>query len=299
MRKVLRQIDDLLRGKYTRPEDLAAGEIRVSPRLLVGAGLLLGAVYGAFMGLYGVLRPENASYLQLVATVFKVPLLFLLTLVVTVPSLYVFSAIAGSRLDFDRTLRLLLASIAINLAVLASLGPITGFFTLSTESYPFMQVLNVIFFGVAGVIGIAFLRKALEGVFAAPGATAGAEAEPPSDESDVVEEPEEDAPEEEGDGAAGGKAEGAGGEDEGEWKEWSPPRAVHPAPRAPGTAPRRADAPRVVFRLWAIIFGVVGAQMGWILRPFIGTPEMPFTLFRQRESNFFEALFRALGNLFG
>lgn len=282
MRKVLSQIDALLRGRFTRPEDLAAGEIPVSPRLLVTAGLLLGAVYGAFMGLYGVLRPENASFLQLVATVIKVPLLFLLTLVVTVPSLYVFSAIAGSRLDFDRTLRLLLASIAINLAVLASLGPITGFFTLSTESYPFMQVLNVLFFAVGGLVGVAFLRKALEGVFASPGSSV----------RDAGEGDEEAPKPEEGESGdpAAGDAEAA---PEGEWTEWSPPR-VHTVVRRES----RPDGPRLVFRLWAIIFGVVGAQMGWILRPFIGTPEMPFTLFRQRESNFFEALFRALGQLF-
>jgi hypothetical protein len=50
--------------------------------------------------------------------------------------------------------------------------------------------------------------------------------------------------------------------------------------------------------VWTLIYGVVGAQMGWILRPFVGTPNLPFTLFRQRESNFFQAFFGALGDLF-
>ena len=48
--------------------------------------------------------------LQLVATSLKVPLLFLLTLVVTLPSLYVLSALARSRLSFLHTLRLLLGA---------------------------------------------------------------------------------------------------------------------------------------------------------------------------------------------
>ena len=47
-----------------------------------------------------------------------------------------------------------------------------------------------------------------------------------------------------------------------------------------------------------LLFGVVGAQMGWVLRPFLGNPNVPFTWFRERESNFFEAVFQALKSLF-
>jgi hypothetical protein len=39
--------------------------------------------------------------------------------------------------------------------------------------------------------------------------------------------------------------------------------------------------------------------MGWVLRPFIGDPNTPFTLFRERQSNFFEAVLRSLGDLLG
>ena len=59
----------------------------------------------------------------------------------------------------------------------------------------------------------------------------------------------------------------------------------------PGTARKTGHAKRI-FCIWMIIFGTVGAQMGWILRPFIGSPRLPIELFRERESNFFEALFR-------
>ena len=34
--------------------------------------------------------------------------------------------------------------------------------------------------------------------------------------------------------------------------------------------------------------------MGWILRPFIGDPRLPLTLFRDRQSNFFAAVLDAL-----
>jgi hypothetical protein len=43
---------------------------------------------------------------------------------------------------------------------------------------------------------------------------------------------------------------------------------------------------------------VVGAQMGWVLRPFIGNPSQPFEWFRARESNFFEAVLNAIRTLF-
>ncbi len=38
--------------------------------------------------------------------------------------------------------------------------------------------------------------------------------------------------------------------------------------------------------------------MGWVLRPFIGNPNMPFTWFRARESNFFMAVLQAISHLF-
>ena len=55
---------------------------------------------------------------------------------------------------------------------------------------------------------------------------------------------------------------------------------------------------RTIFRVWMIVFGLVGAQMGWVLRPFIGNPNLPFTWFRGRESNFFQAVFHTVLSLF-
>lgn len=54
---------------------------------------------------------------------------------------------------------------------------------------------------------------------------------------------------------------------------------------------------RLVFGCWVVVFAVVGAQMGWVLRPFIGSPAQAFTWFRVRDSNFFEAVLNALRTL--
>jgi 2-keto-3-deoxy-galactonokinase len=51
---------------------------------------------------------------------------------------------------------------------------------------------------------------------------------------------------------------------------------------------------KAIFRIWVIVFGLVGAQMGWVLRPFIGAPDQPFTLFREREGNFFQAVWEQI-----
>jgi len=265
---LLKTIDELLRGRLTRKEDLAAGRIDIPVATLVVAGLALGAAYGVFMGLYAPLRAENPSFLQLLVTAAKVPLLFLLTLVVTYPSLYVVSALFDSKLRHRETLRLLLIAMTANLALLASLGPVTGFFTLCTESYAFMIVLNVLFFGVSGIVGLAFLRKALSSVY---------ERFTPPAEPVPMPVPVQ---------ASNGEEEEA--------------TARPPVARPPVLRPRPArPASFRVFTFWTLIYGVVGAQMGWVLRPFIGTPDLPFELFRaERESNFFAAFFRAFGKLF-
>jgi len=246
MRATLHRIDTLLRGGFTGTEQLRSGRIGVEVPSLATAAAPLGVLYGLFMGLYALMRGGDGAGLQVLATALKVPLLFLLTLAVTAPSLYVFSALARSRLSWTHTLRLLLAAVTVDLALLASFGPVTGFFTLSTESYPFMILLNVAFFGAAGLVGLGFLRKALDHVF----------------------EPALDTPE----------------------------------PHAPQGAPagrRRDSAPAArIFKAWTLIYAVVGAQMGWVLRPFIGAPSEPFQWFRERQSNFFVAVWESLQRLF-
>ncbi|WP_145188277.1 hypothetical protein [Planctomycetes bacterium Pla163] len=303
MKRFFSTIDDLLRGNLTRREDLAAGRIDIPVRTLVVAGVLLGATYGVTMGLFAGLRSENPSFAQLLVTTAKVPLLFLLTLVVTYPSLYVVSAMFDSKLEHAQTLRLLLAAMTANLALLASLGPVMAFFTFCTDSYAFMVVLNVLFFALAGLVGLGFLRRALESVFEAP-----ASQRPPAAASSAA------GGEQAGDGVDDRTADRSGDQrpsaDEFGWTAGSSAesganvpsqheiRRGLPRSPAPQVDPR-ARAGQRVFTLWIVIYAVVGAQMGWILRPFIGAPDLPFELFRsERDSNFFAAVMKALGTLF-
>lgn len=44
-----------------------------------------------------------------------------------------------------------------------------------------------------------------------------------------------------------------------------------------------------------LAFSMVGAQMSWMLRPIIGSPNMPFQIFRQLQGSFFSHLLELLG----
>jgi hypothetical protein len=48
-----------------------------------------------------------------------------------------------------------------------------------------------------------------------------------------------------------------------------------------------------VFKFWIIIFAFVSIQLAWNLRPFLGSKDLPFELFREREGNFYLAVIQS------
>ena len=54
-----------------------------------------------------------------------------------------------------------------------------------------------------------------------------------------------------------------------------------------------------VFKIWIVIFSFVGMQLAWNLRPFVGSKDMEFELFREKEGNFYLAVLQSTGKLFG
>jgi hypothetical protein len=289
MREWLLQLDDLLRGEATSERQLSAGLLNVSARRLAIIIVVLAMIYGLCMGSFSLLKEvppdlqERATadrFLQLFATMVKVPALFFLTLIVTFPSLYVFNALVGSRLRLLNILRLLIASLAVNVTVLASMGLIVAFFSLSTKSYPFVVLLNVFVFSVSGVLGSMFLLQTMHRLtthFASVHKR-------PVDALRVDEEEEGEVSDELIDQALAPDAEN------------EPDQPFLSALDMP-EGQVFAQHTRVVFRCWVVLFAVVGAQMGWVLRPFIGTPYEPFEFFRERHSNFFAAVLGALYRL--
>jgi hypothetical protein len=267
-RSWLGDLDALLRGQRTTLDSLRQGIIDVPLRSFVPLAIVLGASYGFFMGWYALSAGREGAWQQVLAASVKLPMLFLLTLFVTFPSLYVFNALVGCRLGFLAALRLLVAAIVVNLAVGASLGPILGFFTLSTQSYPFMVILNVVLLAIGGSVGLAFLLRTLQRI-----------------ESAAVEEARFEA-------MLRVEAERERAAKEGD----NPTSAVL---RAAGTVEIPAGAASGIFKVWVIIYALVGAQMAWLLRPFIGSPGMDFAWFRPKEGNFFSSVIHHAGQLIG
>ena len=53
-----------------------------------------------------------------------------------------------------------------------------------------------------------------------------------------------------------------------------------------------------IFQIWVVIFAFVGIQLAWNLRPFVGTKDMPFALFREdTQGNFYSNTIRSLGSM--
>ncbi len=291
----LRDLDRILRGDATQVETLREATLDVSVRRLAWLLVALGGIYGLCMGSYAVFRhnePEYPYYWQLLSTTLKVPGLFLLTLAVTFPSLYVFNALVGSRLTMLPVLRLLVASLGVNLAVLASLGPIVAFFGVSTTSYPFMVMLNVVVFTVAGVLGLLFLLQTLHRL-----TLADARKRRESDVGGV-----ESFSESAADSAADSMAPSATGAATpivlAEDAELATRRSVLDLGALDPTEGHvLGEHVKKVFWCWIVVFGLVGAQMGWVLRPFVGDPDAPFAWFREREGNFFESVWQTFVTL--
>jgi hypothetical protein len=273
----IKSLDRILRGEATRLPMLREGKLDVP---VVGLSLIiamLGILYGLCMGLFAVTPGGSGHAMQLPATMLKVPALFLLTLLVTFPSLYVFNALVGSRLFILNVLRLLIASLAMMLAVLSSIGPIVAFFSFTSTSYPFMILLNVTVYAISGLLGLAFLLQTLHRMTIAEGATletrSRRQKSVPQDLAEAV-----------------AIAQAAHAENPDSVPERSPLDLSADHVLAPHG--------RTAFRIWVVVFGLVGSQMAWVLRPFIGNPDQPFSWFRHPDSNFFQAVFHNAVKLF-
>lgn len=185
----------------------------------------------AFLAIYGLIIGASNSLMQSIASAIKLPALYLLTLIICFPTLYFFNVMFGSKRTFDQYLTLLMTAMAMISILLFGFAPITLFFLLSGDNYPFFLLLNVGIMGLTGFLGIKFFYQGMQFL----------------SEEDM----------------------------EGKVIRFK------------------------ILRFWLILYGFVGTQMGWTLRPFFGSPGLPFTLFRERESNFYLSILQALKSLLG
>ena len=159
---VMAYVDGILRHREDYFTDVFEGrEIGRHLGLLLGIVLSLSALYGLVMGASSGI-PGGVP--QMLSSAVKVPLLYMLTLVVCYPVLYVINVIMGSRLGFLETLTLILLAIALNAILLASCAPIVLFFTITGSNYDFLKLLHVLILGFSGMWAMVGLWRGLVGM---------------------------------------------------------------------------------------------------------------------------------------
>ena len=183
----------------------------------------LSAIYGLTMGM-------NHSFLLTISSAIKLPILFLLTAFICIPSLYTFNVLLGQKFKFLQTVALMIMTLGTTTILLASLAPLSFFFVLTTTNYFFLQLMHVAIFGLCGVYGVQYLYRGCSYIAF------------------------------------------------------------------------RMEQPlnKLLLKVWIVIYAVVGMQLGWRLRPFIGSPGSPFEIFRsQEDGNFYISVWQSLMSLLG
>ncbi len=149
-------VETILRDRHQFFEEIREGVgVQEKTRSMVVSTAAFLAVYGAVLG-------STHSLLQALSSAAKLPLLFLITLAICVPALYVLSVLFGASQRLTQSIALVLSAITVTAVLLLSFAPITFFFMLTTSGYQFFKLLNVLFFVIAGSLGMVFLSQGVQ-----------------------------------------------------------------------------------------------------------------------------------------
>ncbi|MFI6077483.1 hypothetical protein ACIA5C_38730 [Actinoplanes sp. NPDC051343] len=262
---------------------------RLTVQMLISSGIAL-AVYGAVLGSFH-------SALMALTSAVKLPLLFLVTLAICLPTLYLFNLVFGARLSIRQSLALVMVALTVTAMLALAFAPISLFFLITAPNYAFFKLLNVAILALSALVGLRFLTGGMKvlnqhGLLSA---TPDRPVEAPV--SPAVTGPAFAAPAVTGPAAENPAANGA----------QAAPVAValaphqHPQP-FPHPRPVRQSEPTppsmTLLYIWILLFGFVGTQLAWTLRPFFGSPGKPFSLYREIDGNFYAEVFRTLSHLF-
>jgi hypothetical protein len=254
-------------------------------RMLLCSAISL-AAYGAVLG-------ASNGWLQALVSMVKLPLLFLVTLAICLPTLYLFNLVFGARLSVLQACALIMVAITVTAVLTFAFAPISLFFLITARSYEFFKLLNVVILAMTALVGLRFLtsgmralNKHVEDESMLSNRVVAAELQ----ERELVS------------ATIGGSADPA-----------TQPRTNGAAPtarqsqrpdrqgeaEAPQGAAGERPASMVLLYIWILLFGFVGTQLAWTLRPFFGSPGQPFELFRDIEGTFYSNILQTLGSLLG
>ncbi len=159
--KDLAVIETILRNRHHFFIEIRDGvELKEKMRAMLISSILFLALYGGVLG-------ATHSLWQTLSSAVKLPILFLLTLVICTPTLYFFNVLFGSNQSLTQNFALILTAITVTAVLLLSFAPIVVFFLLTTANYQFFKLLNVAIFAICGATGVTFLSQGMRLVSAA------------------------------------------------------------------------------------------------------------------------------------
>ncbi len=215
------------------------------------------AGYGAVIGIF-------QSPLQALAAAAKLPLLYLLTLAICLPTLYLFNLLCQGRMSVRQVLALALAAITVMSGLTLAFAPITLFFLITANGYQFFVLFNVAILALTGLIGLKFLVSGTRAM------NRLSQAEQAARQSDTDSTTAEGLPSLES------------------LLQTEPANARKQASQA------TPSANMTLLWVWLLLFAFVGTQLGWTLRPFVGMPDEAFVLFRSIEGDFYSAVLHSI-----
>ena len=122
---------------------------KLTGQMLVSSMVAL-ACYGAVLGSFH-------SVLMALTSAVKLPLLFLVTLAICLPTLYLFNLVFGARLSVRQSLALVMVALTVTAMLALAFAPISLFFLITAPDYGFFKLLNVAILGLSALVGLRFL----------------------------------------------------------------------------------------------------------------------------------------------
>jgi hypothetical protein len=117
---------------------------------MLGVALLCGLIYGVVVGTF-------SAGVQLWAAPVKIAGGLLLTAVICLPSLYLFTCLSGSQARLGEICGLLAGLLLLMTILLIGFAPVAWLFSQSTESIAWMGALHLIFWSISALFGLRFL----------------------------------------------------------------------------------------------------------------------------------------------
>lgn len=116
---------------------------------------IFGAIYGIVMGCYN-------GWEQAISSGLKVPILFILIILICFPAFFVIQAILGSKLTLGQMFSVIISGFMMTTSIMVSFAPIVFFFLITGDNYGFIKLLHVAIFTLASLFGMRFIIDALK-----------------------------------------------------------------------------------------------------------------------------------------